>query len=210
MKSIYQETQRKKAINLIKNSSVFYGEKAGKLFRKKERDFVLMNGQNNLFEPIKEDVRCYFCKNKISWWGGNQPTGHVLSSQIACLNYLFSLRKDKIAVLKIAKTISSDFINVLIINTDKFSSGYIQFEAVSDKDYLNEGQSTRGNNCTSIDALIFALHKDGTKWLIPIEWKYTEYYANQNKSIEGYKKDPINCKGEERKKRYTDLINNSL
>jgi hypothetical protein len=57
--------------------------------------------------------------------------------------------------------------------------------------------------------LIFAKHKDDSKWLIPVEWKYTEHYQNQNKAVEGAKKDPINCKGEVRKKRYTSIINNS-
>ena len=83
-----------------------------------------------------------------------------MSSQIACLNHLFQLRNDKSAVLTILKNISPDFIDVLQIDTDKFLPAYIQFEAVSDNDYLNEGQSTRGSNCTSIDALIFAKHKN--------------------------------------------------
>jgi hypothetical protein len=66
---------------------------------------------------------------------------------------------------------------------------------------LNEGQTNRGSNCTSIDALIFAKHKDDSKWLIAIEWKYTEHYPNLDKAA--------GAKGEVRKRRYTDLINNS-
>ena len=111
--------------------------------------------------------------------------------------------------MTILKNVSNDFVDIFQINTDKYFPAYIQFEAVSDKDYLNEGQPTRGNNCTSVDALIYAKHKDDSKWVIPIEWKYTEFYNNQNKAIEGFKADPLNCKGEVRKKRYTDLINNS-
>jgi hypothetical protein len=52
-----------------------------------------------------------------------------------------------------------------------------------------------------VDALIYAKHKDGTKWLIPIEWKYTEDYSNRNKETE--------AKSEKRKERYTGLINQS-
>jgi hypothetical protein len=210
MASKYQETERAKAENLIKSGNpVFYGGKAGKYFMTKNRDFVLQENLKNLFSPISTDTVDYFKNNTISWWGGSKPTGHVLSSQIACINHLFQIRNDKSAVLTILKNVSDDFEDVLPIITDKYFPAFIQFEAVSDKDYLNEGQPTRGNNCTSIDALIYAKHKDGSKWLIPIEWKYTEHYGNQNKAIEGFKADPINCKGEVRKKRYTDLINNS-
>ena len=78
---------------------------------------------------------------------------------------------------------------------------YIQFEAVSDVDHLNEKYSTRGSNCTSIDALIYGLHKDGRKILFPIEWKYVEVYGNENKAN--------GDKGTVRKARYTNLIHKS-
>ena len=209
MKTNYKESERKRAIQLIINSDLFDYEKTGKKFLGKERDFVLMNGEKNLYKEIRKEVIKYYANNRISWWGGGKPTGHVLSSQVACLNHLFHIRNDKEAVTRMVKNISTDFVDVNEISTDKYSPGYIQFEAVSEYDNLNEGSPRRGNNCTSIDALVYAQHKDGSKWIIPIEWKYTENYSNQNKAIEGYKKDPVNCKGETRKKRYTELINNS-
>lgn len=210
MKSEYQEIQRERAVKLLKDKRpIFYGSKGGKIFMRSARDFVLTENEKNLFEPIKIDVIDYFEKNSIAWWGGKKPTGHLLSSQIACINHLFAIRNDKGAVLGLLKTVSQDFIDIYKIETDNYLSGYIQFEAVSDNDYLNEGQSTRGSNCTSVDALIFAKHKNGSKWLIPIEWKYTEFYNNQNKATEGCSKDPVNCKGEVRKERYTKLINDS-
>ena len=210
MKSIYQESQRAKAINLIASDNhVFYGSKAGEKFMGGYRDFVLKEHLKNIFEPIRKDVIEYFKQNGISWWGGYQPTGHVLSSQIACINHLFQVRKDKGAVLTMLKNISPEFKDVLKIDTDDYSPAYIQFESVSDYDYLNEGSPTRGNNCTSVDALIYAVHDDGSYWLIPIEWKYTEHYNNQNKATEGFSKNPIECKGEVRKKRYTQLISDS-
>lgn len=210
MKSNYQETQRKKAVKLISEKSyIFNGGEGGKIFMRSPRDFVLTQYQNNFYQPIKDEAIEYFKLNGISWWGGTAPTGHTLSSQIACINHLFALRKDKDAVLSLLKSISDDFIDLYKITTDKHNPAYIQFESVSDTDHLEEKQVSRGSNCTSIDALIWAKHKDGTKWLIPIEWKYTEHYQNQNKAIEGAKEDPINCKGEVRKKRYTDIINKS-
>lgn len=206
MKSKFQEQQRSKAVKLLQDSNpCFYGAKGGNYFMRASRDFVLTDGDSNLYEPIRKDVRDYFSGNGISWWGGSKPTGHALSSQIACLNHLFLIRNDKSAVMEILKNISSDFVDVIRIETDQNFDGFIQFESVSDNNNLNEGKPTRGNNCTSIDALIFAKHKDGSRWLIPIEWKYTEHYNNQDKSKEGIN----NVKGEERKRRYTDLIKNS-
>ena len=212
--SNYQEKQREKVKKLLsEKNEVFYGGKGGGYFMRSNRYFVLTEYEKNLFQQIKNKVISYFEKEKgngIAWWGGKKnPTGHALSSQIACINHLFALREDKQAVLSLLKSVSDTFVDVYEITTDKYDPAYIQFEAVSGKDYLNEGQPNRGSHCTSIDALIFAKHEDGTKWLIPIEWKYTEHYQNQNKATEGAKKDPKNCKGEVRKKRYTNIIINS-
>ena len=79
---------------------------------------------------------------------------------------------------------------------------------MSDNDYLNEckeGQKpTRGSNCTSIDALIYAKHKNGKNYLLPIEWKYTEHYNNTDKSVEDRQGEPkgTSGKGQERLDRY--------
>ena len=205
--SKYQEKEREKAVNNIKSKSpIFYGANGGEYFRNIKRDFVLKESEKNFFKEIYPNIKEYFSKNNVSWWGGKNPTGHVLSSQVACLNHLFYLKNDKKAVLDLLSSISNNFVDVLEIKTDKYNPGYVQFEAVSDIDHLNEGISTRGSNCTSIDALIYAKHKNGSLWLIPIEWKYTEHYDNLNKATEGCVSNPIKCKGKERRERYTKLI----
>jgi len=210
MKSQYRENQREKLSGMIREMDpVFYGGHSGGKYLGANRNFVLTDGLMNIYEPIRNDVLRYFADNKISWWGGMNPTGHVLSSQMACLNHLFPLRNNRNAVLEIARVFSSKFVDVIEIETDRALPGFIQFEAVSDNDNLHEGSPTRGANCTSVDALIYALHEDGSKWLIPIEWKYTEIYNDQNKAIEGYRNDSAKCKGDVRKGRYTDLINHS-
>ncbi|MFZ4412592.1 MAG: PGN_0703 family putative restriction endonuclease [Bacteroidales bacterium] len=210
MTKIFKETERTRLVKLINDKNqVFYDGVAGKEYRGKPRDFIFLVNEKNLFKPIQTKVIDYFKNNKISWWGGKRPTGHVLSSQIACINHLFEIRNDKNAVMTLLNNISKDFKDILLIDSDKFDTAYIQFEAVSDKDNLKEGNPTRGNNCTSIDALIYAVHKDNSKWLIPIEWKYTEFYGNEDKSKEGIKKNPIKYKGKERLDRYTTLINSS-
>lgn len=120
MASNYQEQQRAKAVKLISESNkVFYGGVGGKYFMRSKRDFVLTNYQKNFYQPIKDEVIEYFDLNGINWWGGQKPTGHALSSQIACINHLFLIRKDKRAVLSLLKSISDDFVDVYEITTDK-------------------------------------------------------------------------------------------
>ena len=219
--SKFQEKERAKAIELIEKSELFDGCKAGFVISRKENNYpkkdILLDGYKNLFAPILNQVIEYFPKNKISFWkiGGEpteKPTGHVLSSQIACLNHLFPIRNDKNEVLKIAQIICEDIVDVLEIKTDDYLPAYIAFETVSDNDYLNESKKpTRGSHCTSVDALIYAKHKNGKNYILPIEWKYTEHYSNADKSVEDRKGEPkdTNGKGQERLNRYSDLINNS-
>lgn len=209
MPSKYRERQRTRAIELINsNNSVFRSAKGGGRFMGKQRDFVLTEYEKNLYKPIKDDAIAYFDKNRVGWWGGKKPSAHLLSSQVACVNHLFAIRNDKQAVLSILQSISPNFEDVLQITTDSYAPAYIQFEAVSDTDHLNEGVTNRGSNCTSVDALIWAV-RNGENWLVLIEWKYTEHYSNENKATEGARKDPVNNKGTTRKDRYTDLINQS-
>ncbi len=193
----YRERDRGK--DLI-NSGFFDGDLGGGKFMGKEYAFVLKDGLLNLYVDIRDEVLEYFKQNKIVWWAGNYPTGHVSSSQIACLNHLFTIRHEKEAVLNLLRTVSDDFIDVFPIKENL--EGYIQFEAVGgDINLLNEGKNIRGRNCTSIDALIYAQHRDGRRVLIPIEWKYVELYGNADKSTEEG--------GNTRKARYLDLIKNS-
>jgi len=219
----YKETERKRAIALIKNPNLFNGAKSGRVITSKGKEHskeeILLNGIDNIYKPIQEDVLEYFKENKIAFWNVSKakepsdgPTGHLLSSQVCCINHLFPIRHDQENVLRLAKAVCDDFIDVLPIETDKCSPGFIQFEAVSDINHLNESDTpTRGSLCTSIDALIYAKHKNGSKYLIPIEWKYTEYYDNKDKSIEDRRGEAKGTegKGKERLKSYSDLITKS-
>lgn len=143
----------------------------------KGHDYILQDGRNNIYHEIRQDVIDYFDENEISWWQG-KPVPHMNSSQIACVNHLFLLRQDHDAVLSIAKNASGlDLIDVVKMNCDK-NPQYISFEVVSTNDLLNEGKRTRGRNCTSVDAAIIGIDRNGKRWLLPIEWKYTESYGN--------------------------------
>ena len=209
--SRYKNSQYIRQEDLINNSDIFSEDKGNGYFMGKPRHFVLKDGMNNLYEPIRNDVIRYFKDNKISWWGGDKPSGHTLSSQIACLNHLFAIMGDKEAVLAMLNGVRDEFKEVLSVQCDA-APQYIGFEVVSEKDPLNEKTSTRGSNCTSVDAFIYAKHKDDSIWLIPIEWKYTEHYANLDKSNEDRQGEEkgSNGKGQERVRRYSALTDASL
>lgn len=198
----YKDQQKNYQQSLIESCDVFRGDKGGGSFNGTPYPFVLQDGKNNLYPSIVESALKYMTDNNITWWGGSEPTGHILSSQIACFNHLFAFKNNKTAVLAIAQNLNPDFLDVLPIESDK-DPQYIAFEVVSKNDHLNEQSAaqsalTRGANSTSVDALIYALHKDGTRWIIPIEWKYTELYDPDDKSL--------GDAGKTRVKRYHDLI----
>jgi hypothetical protein len=98
--------------------------------------------------------------------------------------------------------IGEDAIDVEPMRCDRALT-YISFEVTSTRDYLNEKLVKRGANCTSVDAAIVAVMKDGTKMLVPIEWKYTEgnEYNIDKSGTEG--------RGKERLRRYSQLIDSS-
>jgi hypothetical protein len=218
----YREHERNKSIDLIHNTNLFDKAKSGRIIKFRGKDYpkyeILFEGINNIYKPIRNDVVEYFVKNNISFWHAPRaseprykPTGHTLSSQVCCINHLFPIRHDEETVLSVAKLFCPGIKDVFRIATDRHLPEYIQFESVTDKDYLNELQTTRGSNCTSVDALIYGGHENGKKYIIPIEWKYTEYYDNQDKSVEDKDGEAKGTegKGKERLARYSDLINKS-
>lgn len=222
MSDKYREDERQKQVDFyyeqrrLGNESVFgdaknYGHynsinKKGEIIKTASYKFILNpdNSKNNLFAGIRDNALDYFDKHEISWWrqeeDGYFPSGHLISSQIHCLNHLFALRTDDKAVkVIIEKATGMKFDKVLPSIIDKDPKSFISFEFVLDNDKLlgeNDEGWGRGTLCTSIDAMILA-EKDGVEWLIPIEWKYTETYKREDKT---------NTK---RIERYADLIKSS-
>ena len=142
---------------------------------------------SNLFQPISWLALDYFKRYDIAWWREDEdryfPTGHLLSSQIHCLNHLFALRKDKDALLSIVNHATKmEFDEVLSSLID--DDGYLSFEFAYKNDDLigeNDKGARRGYMWTSIDAMVLA-RKGNETWLIPIEWKYTETYEKEDKT----------------------------
>lgn len=214
----YYNSEKDRQLVLIKEGFFGLDETGNGVFKGKTYPFVLQQKSafTNLYEPIRSEALSYFKDNNIDWWAGRKPTGHTLSSQIACVNHLMAIRKDPVAVLALLNGIRNQFKEVLPIPCDSDVS-YIAFEAVSKKDHLKEDGPTRGSNCTSVDALIYAVDNNNERWIIPIEWKYTESYddcKSGDKSNEGItfkvETNPLKKpKGEVRLDHYSALIKNS-
>ena len=183
----FLESERKR---LVEIRDEVFGDPGGGLYRKRARAFVLRDPMLNLWEGIRQDCLGYFAENQIVWWGDrdNQPTGHLLSSQIACLNHLFYLRHNQAASSAILRNIHPEIESAVMVD-----DGYVEFEAVGSQNYLGEKSHTRGANATSIDAIMVGRKASGKNILVLIEWKYTEAYRTDNKYIPARAKiyDPL-------------------
>jgi hypothetical protein len=201
----YKEQQKDRQLRLLyQPNGIFEGAHGCGFFKNNTYPYVLLpkDSAKNLFAGIRENCSKYFEENGIYWWGGNKSNfpGHLLSSQIHCLNHLFSLRqKDAVADLKqVVEQATNLKIEKMLPSPIDIDGGYITFEfTCNNKLLLGERTNSRGANCTSIDALVYVLTKDNKEILIPIEWKYTE----------SYKKNETNKAEEDTvEKRYLGLV----
>lgn len=168
----YIDRERQKAIE-IRNK--IFRDPGNGLFFGKEREFVLSEPELNLWEGIRQDAKDYFLKNGVAWWSGNgEPSGHLLSSQIACLNHMYPLRQRKDCTDIILQNISGSISESLFAD-----SGLIEFEKTGKEPLGNESSNQRGANSTSIDSFMLGKKHNGDNVLILIEWKYTESYTSK-------------------------------
>jgi hypothetical protein len=153
----------------------------GGVFSGEAREFVLSEPTKNVWEGIRADAIDYFRRYRIRWWGatgsdGDEPTGHMLCSQVACVNHLYFLRQRPDLVKAILKAIDPEVVEAEVVD-----DGYVEFEFIGDEQYLMESEFSRGANCTSIDAFMIGrtAHRDRRAFLV--EWKYTETYSSKDK-----------------------------
>lgn len=232
MKSVksFEETEKERYYRTLLGSDYLYGDSARGRYVKEDGNvvyprFILQDGSNNVFSPIRDKATHYFSKeiNNIKWWSckecgddGTSPTRHIMSSQVACINHLFAIRENPAAVRAIAQAIDPEITEVVLLENDKEGTrGYISFEVVSKIDHLNEdfkhtGVLERGEFCTSVDALILGI-RNHERIMLVIEWKYTESYKEIDKSKEDGQNNPKGSmkSGDTRLRCYTDLILNS-
>ncbi|GMO36239.1 MAG: hypothetical protein Ta2F_12170 [Termitinemataceae bacterium] len=177
----YREKQREIAVKLIENA-FFESDKGGAKFANGHNyPFVLQDPKLNLWEGIKNNALEYFETNNIPWWMSTPktPTGHTLSSQVACVNHLYLLRNKQDLATAVLKNINNKIVSAVEIKEPDTDAGYVAFEIVGEKNYLGEIQHTRGANATSVDAVMVGKKADCKNILVLIEWKYTEYYKNK-------------------------------
>jgi len=91
---------------------------------------------------------------------------------------LYFVRQRRDVATAILKNVSDEIVEAVTVD-----DGYVEFEAIGEKNYLGERSHTRGANSTSIDAIMVGKKNDGSNILILIEWKYTEEYREENKYI---------------------------
>ncbi|GHV96524.1 hypothetical protein AGMMS50293_28440 [Spirochaetia bacterium] len=177
----YIKEQRDRA---IKSRNEIFNDPGFGIYNGIKWPFVLKNRPFNLWEEIREDAISYFNKYNIDWHKDRNgepkegPEGHLLSSNISCINHLFPLRKRQNLSTFVLQNIDDRIISAEIVD-----DGYVEFEIMEGKNSnpLNEKSSSRkrGSKSTSIDALMLGKKKNGNNILVLIEWKYTETYENE-------------------------------
>ncbi len=111
---------------------------------------------------------------------------------MACINHLDYLRQRKDFATAVLAGIDNKITEAVMVD-----DGYIEFEFIETRQYLNEKSWTRGASCTSIDAAMIGKNKAGKRKIFLIEWKYTKHYPSENKYID------------EKSKVYSKLLLNS-
>ena len=164
--------------------------------------------EENLIPEIRgeQGARKFFKDRGIAWWrdtgrsgdarDGNGPTRNMASSQIACLNFLMPLASDPTALTRILRSLDEDVVSVVELE-HRGRRSYVEFEWVGMDSTLEEGPYTRGQNATSIDALLVADTRTGRRGYL-MEWKYVEEYRRDDSKSEGER-------GQTRLRRYEPL-----
>ena len=184
----FRERER---LRLISERDRIFKDPGFGIFSGMPREFVLRDPAANLWEGIRDDAVEYFARNGISWWGeeGDEPTGHLLSSQVACLNHLYAIRQRPDLANAVLRAIDAEVLEAEVVD-----DGYVEFEFIGEHSYLGERPFSRGKYCTSIDAFMIGRIFGGGPRAFLIEWKYAELCRGENK----YK--------DVRADRYDDLI----
>lgn len=165
----FKARERLRAESLL---PTFMKDPGGGLFNGKAHPLVLRDPMKNLFEPVARAAHDYFKTHDITWWGdAGRVNGHLLSSQVACLNHLFVARQNEAVATALLTAIDPSVVRSLPVE-----GGFVGFEYIGSKRHILERAFTRGANCTSLDAVMLGQDRDGTITLFLIEWKYTETY----------------------------------
>ena len=161
----YWKAQKEQHLRQL--AHLFEGDPGGGKFNGQAQPFVLQAPEKNLFAPIRDEALLYFnghlpgADGRLRFWrsGGERvvaghvcslPTGHVLSSQVACLNHLFPLSRDGKAATLLLQGLRPDMVEALPVGIHARDM-FVEFEVTGGGSYLNEEQRgrslTRGGQC---------------------------------------------------------------
>ena len=166
--------------------------------------------QENLYPSLRGDdgVLKFFEERGIQWHhtqrsgdtrGSHGPTRHMMSSQLACVNFLLPLCAIPGALRAVVRSIDANAEEVVdICHEDRVSP--LEFEWIGVERSLERGRQ-RGANNTSVDAFMVASKGLG-RCAYLIEWKYGEEYSRRNYKGKGRS-------GDTRRGRYTPLYSSA-
>ena len=143
-----------------------------------------------LYCGLRQGALDYFSEYSITWWLSRDeavsrraagvvglPTGHLTSSQLACVNHLEPARNHVEIALQVARQVDPSVDRVLFVPGER---GFVAFEWLPKRDLLNEStRRTRGANVTSLDALMLGQRRSGKIVVLAFEWKFLETYGQQ-------------------------------
>lgn len=146
-----------------------------------------------LHKAYRDETLGYFARHKIKWWSSRydlgrpalgpddvgSPTGHLNSSQVACVNHLEPARLDANVARRVLANIDGDLVEPVPVE----DGGLVAYEWIGMANYLNEpGSRTRGAQVTSLDALMCGCRADARRILVAFEWKYLERYGPESRA----------------------------
>lgn len=171
----------------LKSDRSLFSEKAAAdgVFIGKPRPFCLARecADENLFAGIREDALEYFRSQGIPWHGGESghPSNHLCDSQVCCVNMLYPFARSAKALTRLMLLHFRDMVRPVPMEE---KGRYLSFEWIGKENYLREKvrgkERTRGANATSADAAFMYEREDGSRAIVLIEWKYTEWYPGTN------------------------------
>ena len=136
----------------------------------------------NLLSAVREEALERFRRHDIAWHAGGEapdgspwPSGHLLDSQVQCVNTFLSLANGQDRGLAFARSVEPDA--TALVEVEDGST--VAFEWIGQQDHLGERRGfigQRGRYTTSVDALLVATRADGGRTGILVEWKFTESY----------------------------------
>jgi hypothetical protein len=153
------------------------------VYKNKPRPFCVPRAQaaESLFVKIRQPALAYFQWHEIKWHDGEdlQPSNHLCSSQVCCVNFLFPFADQPAALAALLTPVYPNLAHMLPVENGQ----YVAYEWIGLQNYLGEkiprnGKRTRGAHYTSADAIVMFQQQDSRRHIVLIEWKYTESYAS--------------------------------